>query len=449
MIPSSFVAIKLNHVFSSTSSCSEFFVPFVNTFDQVNRKKKTMSNQEAKFLSPLKSPNLSASQSSGAGASPGPTLPPPAPKGASDLVTRASFSLLMAYSFLALVSKGAELVLPIILIIMCMMFREVVRINQKERKDRHMPYFRFLHWWFLFVTVAAITAHVIRDAICASFPAAVQYYHGFGIVVFALYMVGLVAFVLSLKKGLYRYQFHQFTWMAMTLLFIVVQGSLQATNMMSGMIWFLLPVSCVVHNDIWAYGFGKSFGVTKLLRLSPKKTLEGFVGAWFFTMIWGFWFAGFLSKFPRLTCPKVDFHSPMECELIPLFTFEVIQLPQFVNTVTLGHWSSIAVCPVQYHALVLAAFASLVAPFGGFFASGLKRAFKLKDFGDLIPGHGGMTDRMDCQIIMGIFTYVYLHSVVFATASCPGAADISDCIQLLPMIQQRALAKEILARVGV
>jgi phosphatidate cytidylyltransferase len=40
----------------------------------------------------------------------------------------------------------------------------------------------------------------------------------------------------------------------------------------------------------------------------------------------------------------------------------------------------------QVHAVVLAAFASLIAPFGGFFASGFKRAFKIKDFSDAIPG---------------------------------------------------------------
>ena len=40
----------------------------------------------------------------------------------------------------------------------------------------------------------------------------------------------------------------------------------------------------------------------------------------------------------------------------------------------------------QVHAMVLAVFASIFAPFGGFFASGFKRAFKMKDFGDTIPG---------------------------------------------------------------
>lgn len=58
---------------------------------------------------------------------------------------------------------------------------------------------------------------------------------------------------------------------------------------------------------------------------------------------------------------------------------------------------SLSYAPFQIHAVVMAAFASLFAPFGGFFASGFKRAFNIKDFGHSIPGHGGMTDRMDCQ----------------------------------------------------
>lgn len=52
----------------------------------------------------------------------------------------------------------------------------------------------------------------------------------------------------------------------------------------------------------------------------------------------------------------------------------------------------------MFHGAVLAVFASVISPFGGFFASGFKRAFKVKDFAAIIPGHGGMTDRMDCQV---------------------------------------------------
>ena len=62
---------------------------------------------------------------------------------------------------------------------------------------------------------------------------------------------------------------------------------------------------------------------------------------------------------------------------------------------------------LQLHAVVMAMFASIIAPFGGFFASGFKRGFKIKDFGDSIPGHGGMTDRMDCQVIHLTSTHPY------------------------------------------
>ena len=58
-------------------------------------------------------------------------------------------------------------------------------------------------------------------------------------------------------------------------------------------------------------------------------------------------------------------------------------------------------------------FAGIFAPLGGLFASGFKRGIGIKDFADTIPGHGGLTDRMDCQLLMGIFTYVWIRQFVF------------------------------------
>ena len=72
----------------------------------------------------------------------------------------------------------------------------------------------------------------------------------------------------------------------------------------------------------------------------------------------------------------------------------------------------VSIAPIQWHSLVMAAFASAIGPFGGFFASGFKRAFKVKDFADSIPGHGGLTDRMDCQFLMGFFSYLYLSTFI-------------------------------------
>ncbi|KAJ3368091.1 hypothetical protein HDU91_000844 [Kappamyces sp. JEL0680] len=143
----------------------------------------------------------------------------------------------------------------------------------------------------------------------------------------------------------------------MALLLVVVQSHFIITNVFEGLIWFVLPASLVICNDIFAYIFGFFFGRTPLIR-------------WI-------WF--------------------------PLTTFLPTLFPP-------SSWRTVVLLPIQLHALIFALFASLIAPFGGFFASGVKRAFKIKDFSDSIPGHGGLTDRMDCQFIMGVFSSMYFHS---------------------------------------
>lgn len=363
-------------------------------------------------------------------------------KSNSDFLPRTIFSLLMGFGFIALVAQGVGTLMPLILFVMVCMFNEIVSINQKARKDRQLHYFRILPYYWLCVTLTCIALISAKEPILNTFPQTIVIYQSFWLFTFSLFMVGFVGFVLSLRQGMYRYQFNQFTWIVMTLVFIVAQGSLQIFNMMQGMIWFLLPATCVVINDIAAYGFGKCYGRTKLLKLSPKKTLEGFAGACVFTMVWGFWFAGFCAKFQRLTCPKKDFVSAMECPVDPLFVFTSIEFPEWVSSLTFGTFRSIEVCPVQYHALAIGAYASLIAPFGGFFASGLKRAFKLKDFGVLIPGHGGMTDRMDCQIITGMFTFVYLGWMRSSPALCPDVDTIVQCaLSLAPSDREALVAK--------
>lgn len=83
------------------------------------------------------------------------------------------------------------------------------------------------------------------------------------------------------------------------------------------------------------------------------------------------------------------------------------------NKQTFHHFEyAVTVYPVQMHALGLAMFASLVAPFGGFLASAIKRAYHLKDFDSLIPGHGGVMDRMDCQFLMALCTWVHYNTFV-------------------------------------
>eukprot|EP00510_Aplanochytrium_minuta_P005588 CAMPEP_0184028246 /NCGR_PEP_ID=MMETSP0954-20121128/14699_1 /TAXON_ID=627963 /ORGANISM="Aplanochytrium sp, Strain PBS07" /LENGTH=160 /DNA_ID=CAMNT_0026312999 /DNA_START=293 /DNA_END=775 /DNA_ORIENTATION=- len=120
-----------------------------------------------------------------------------------------------------------------------------------------------------------------------------------------------------------------------------------------------------------------------------------------------------------MTCPSQGFAPEYwpQCEKSSLFQLGSIEdtlghnigsrVPEFMQD-----WQMM---PMDEHVFWMSMFASMVAPFGGFFASGFKRAFKIKDFGDSIPGHGGITDRMDCQIIMGMFVYTYVNSRVFKT----------------------------------
>lgn len=70
-------------------------------------------------------------------------------------------------------------------------------------------------------------------------------------------VAGIIYFVLSLKKGMYMYQFGQYAWTHMILLVVFVPSSFFVSNIFEGIIWFLLPVSLIIVNDISAYMAGE------------------------------------------------------------------------------------------------------------------------------------------------------------------------------------------------
>ncbi len=124
--------------------------------------------------------------------------------------------------------------------------------------------------------------------------------------------------------------------------------------------YFLLLLSIVWSTDTFAYLVGKYFGRRKLIpTVSPKKTVEGSLGGSL---------AGTLVSY--LVTLKFSLLSPGVPTLLFLFILTV------------------------------------VSQVGDLFESSLKRAFNVKDSGNLIPGHGGILDRIDSTLAVAPVLFI-------------------------------------------
>ncbi|MCP2025895.1 phosphatidate cytidylyltransferase [Flavobacterium sp. HSC-32F16] len=128
-------------------------------------------------------------------------------------------------------------------------------------------------------------------------------------------------------------------------------------------------------NDTFAYLVGKSVGKHKLFeRVSPKKTIEGFVGGMVFAA-----FAGFLiSKF--YIQPNPDFSSK-----------------------SILIWTIIA--------LIVSVFGTI----GDLIESKFKRIAGIKDSGSIMPGHGGILDRLDSVIFVAPIIFLFYQILYYVS----------------------------------
>lgn len=180
-----------------------------------------------------------------------------------------------------------------------------------------------------------------------------------GILVFALSVVLLCIFsLLALHKKGDLQSIADFQ--AKSVLGLVYLGLLPAfiyrlLDLEQGLYWFVFLLAVVFAGDTLAYVFGVLFGKNKVMPLvSPKKTWQGSVGG-----ILGSIIAGFI------------------CWNYLLSNFSVAFI------------------------LGLSAVAGLVGQFGDFFESLLKRVAEVKDSGKIMPGHGGVLDRIDGILFAG------------------------------------------------
>lgn len=354
------------------------------------------------------------------------------PKKKSDFFARLVSGLMLTAFFVAVIRGGHMWVGLSVIVMEIGMFNEILRLGFSVARDRRIPLWRTTGWYFFLALQfllygKLVMSHFYAQELRFTLHPAYQYamrHHTF--ISFCMYCAGFVGFVMSLRQNQYHFQFTYFGRALVALLLVVVQAHFMILNVSHGLIWFILPCWLIIVNDSFGYFCGRLFGKHSLTALSPKKTWEGYIGAGIFTMIAAYFLSGALSAYPSLVCPKYDFDDcvfscpPVQCDPMPAVflpqTAEIPILPGLNKTL------SFVYRPVQLHAIALGLFAASIAPFGGFFASGAKRAFGIKDFGNVLPGHGGVTDRVDCQLMMAVFTNVYL--INFVRVNFEGSPDV-------------------------
>jgi len=142
-------------------------------------------------------------------------------------------------------------------------------------------------------------------------------------------------------------------------------------NGIDGKFWMIFGLLCTFVSDVGAYYFGKSLGRHKIAPiLSPKKSWEGVAG-------------GVLTS------------------ILSAVLFVSIYLDYF--HLSTNH-------PLWIYAL-LAGCITFLDLLGDLIASMVKRDRKIKDMGNLIPGHGGMLDRMDGIIPVGLVLYFVIQAL--------------------------------------
>ncbi|EEB20080.1 Phosphatidate cytidylyltransferase, photoreceptor-specific, putative [Pediculus humanus corporis] len=340
-------------------------------------------------------------------------------------IIRGIFTWILIAIFGIVIYGGPVALMLATLIVQVKCFQEIIDIGYLVYRIHGLPWFRSLSWYFLVTSNYFFYGESLVDLFgVASRTDSLRFlitYHRF--ISFSLYIVGFVWFVLSLVKKYYMKQFSLFAWTHVALLIVVTQSYLIMQNIFQGLIWFIIPVSMIVCNDVWAYIFGFFLGKTPLIQLSPKKTWEGFIGGGVATIIFGLCASYFLCQYRYFVCP-IEYSETlgrmsMDCEPGPLFRPTEYALPETLHGIlSLFHLkNTVTIYPFLLHSLSMSLFSSVIGPFGGFFASGFKRAFKIKDFGDVIPGHGGIMDRFDCQYLMATFVNVYISSFIINSAS--------------------------------
>ena len=194
----------------------------------------------------------------------------------------------MLGGFILIISFGHSYCVIMVVSLMILLFRELLNLKRDANREEPIPNFYKLNWYFFMLTLFFLIPRFLpaetKNQLFSDPTLGLLHFYS-PLSLFIAFMGGILMFVLSLRQGMYRYQFKLIAWTIVTLLFVICQLSSLIYNIYSGIFWFLFPSLCVVGNDTFAYLFGFFLGRTPLIKLSPKKTWEGFIGGGFGTIV--------------------------------------------------------------------------------------------------------------------------------------------------------------------
>ena len=136
------------------------------------------------------------------------------------------------------------------------------------------------------------------------------------------------------------------------------------------LIIFLLVIITCISTDVGGYVFGKTFKGPKLIKISPNKTFSGMIGGYILSVIFIYVFF---------------YYSYLFYDGITIFTLETLIIILLISTV-----SQIGDITISY----------------------FKRLSNIKDTGKIIPGHGGLLDRIDGMIFAFPFSYIMFSIII-------------------------------------
>lgn len=183
----------------------------------------------------------------------------------------------------------------------------------------------------------------------------------FSLLLFVVFMIGMI-YLLTQKRNILEISITFSGIMYICFCFNYIINIVDNIDGGHIYVWLIFIIAFVT--DTFAYFVGKNFGKHKLIpEISPKKTIEGSLG-------------GILG-----------------CVVCSMIFALVFKLPYGV-------------------VFALSIFGSIFGQIGDLLASSVKRYVGIKDFGKIIPGHGGVLDRFDSVLLVA--PYVYLVLLFFA-----------------------------------